>query len=148
VAYYGGNRLIWLYDIHLLARSFTPIHWQELASAATEKGLCATTLDGIERATACFFTTCPDYVRLALSKAGEPAAIYLGASALRQLWFDFLAIDAPIDRLRFARQLVFPPAAYMREKYVEASPSWLPLLYARRAAAGFIKRLGRDRQVQ
>jgi hypothetical protein len=146
VAYYGSNRLIWLYDIHLLAQSFTPVQWNELERSATEKGLCATSLDGIDRAAMCFHTLCPDDVRHALSKTGEPAALYLDASPLRQFWIDFLATKGVAERLRYAQKLLFPPAAYMRAKYVQASLTWLPWLYARRAAAGIIKRLSQDTQ--
>jgi hypothetical protein len=146
VAYCGENRLIWLYDIHLLAQSFTPVQWHELERSATEKGLCATSLDGIDRAAMCFHTLCPDDVRQSFSKAGEPAALYLDASPLRQLWIDFLATEGVAERLRYAQKLVFPSAAYMRAKYARASPTWLPWLYARRAAAGIIERLSQDMQ--
>ena len=144
VTYYGGNRLIWLYDIHLLAQSFTPFQWHDFAGSATEKGLCATSLDGIDRAAEHFFTRCPDDVRHSLSKTGEPAAVYLDAGRLRQRWIDFLTINGTVERLRYARERVLPPAAYMRAKYARVSPGWLPWLYARRAAAGFIKRLSQD----
>jgi Uncharacterised nucleotidyltransferase len=41
VAYYGGDRLIWHYDVHLLAQSFTPSQWQGFVDRAVAKGLCA-----------------------------------------------------------------------------------------------------------
>jgi hypothetical protein len=145
-AYYGGDRLIWLYDIHLLAQSFTPFQWQDLVRSATEKGLCATSLDGIDRAAMYFPTPCPDEIRQSLSKTGEPAAIYLDAGPLRRFWIDFLAINGAAERLLYAKELVFPSPAYMRAKYAQISPAWLPWLYARRAAAGFLKRLSQDTQ--
>jgi hypothetical protein len=146
VTYYGGNRLIWLYDIHLLAQSFTPLQWRDFAGSATEKGLCATSLDGIDCAAKHFSTHCPDDVRHSLSKTGEPEAIYLAAGPVRQCWIDFLAIEGAAGRLRYAQELVFPSAAYMRAKYAQISPARLPWQYARRAAAGFIKRLSQNTQ--
>ena len=81
--------------------------------------MCATTREGLERAEQCFFKRCPEEVRIDLSKTGEPVATYFDAGALRQTWIDFLAIGATADRLRFGRELFFPPAAYMLSRYPE-----------------------------
>ena len=147
IDFYGADRLIWLYDIHLLGQSFAPSQWQDTVGTALAKGLAATTLAGIERAESYFGTpnrgSCPDDVRRALARSGEPVAAYLAAGRLRQSWLDFLAIEGGKDRLRFIRELVFPPADYMRTKYADAHPAWLPWLYARRGAEGLAKRLGR-----
>ena len=146
---YGeADRLIWLYDINLLAQSFTSAQWESLVRRATEKGLCATTREGLERAEQCFFKRCPEEVRIDLSKTGEPVATYFDAGALRQTWIDFLAIGATADRLRFGRELFFPPAAYMLSKYPEAHTAWLPWLYARRAMGGLWNRLRHDRRAK
>jgi hypothetical protein len=142
-AYYGGNRLIWLYDIHLLGRSFISSQWQDFVASATDKGLCATSLAGLESAAACFFTPYPDEVRRALSKTGEPVAAYLHATRLRQSWIDLVALNGATERLRFLRELVFPSASYMHSKYSHLDWKWLPLLYMRRATGGFMRRLGR-----
>jgi len=146
--YYGGDRLIWLYDIDLLARSFTSAQWRSLVQTATEKGLCATTREGLQRAEQCFLGRCPEEVRNALAKAGEPVAAYFAAGAMRQTWINFLAIGGTADRLLFARELFFPPAAYMRSKYSGAKPDWLPWLYARRAIGGLWSRLRLDGRTQ
>ena len=141
VTYYGGDRLIWHYDVHLLAQSFTRNQWQDFVDRAAAKGLCAISLEGLERATACYNTQCPDFVRQALAKTGEPVATYLKAGRLRQSWIDFSAIPSFTNRVRFVRELVFPSKAYMRAKYRQSSDTWLPWLYARRAAGGLIKRV-------
>ena len=143
-AHYGGDRLIWLYDIYLLARSFTPENWEEVVRLASAKGLCATTLDGIERATARFGQCCPDEVRRQLARTGEPVALYLGAGRLRQSWIDFCAIEGGSNRLRYAREVVLPPSEYMRAKYGKTHPALLPLQYAHRALMGAMKLLRRE----
>jgi hypothetical protein len=143
MVHYGGDRLIWHYDVHLLAQSFTPAQWQDFVDRAVAKGLCAISLEGLDRAVACYETRCPDFVRRALARTGEPVATYLKAGRLRQGWIDFLASPGFANRLRFARELVVPPRAYMRAKYARSSVGWLPWLYARRAAEGLIKRLRR-----
>jgi len=146
VAYYGGDRLIWLYDIHLLITSLSPTQWHEVVRLAKDKGLCATCLDGIERSRACFHTRCPDFVLAGLAGSGakERAAIYLNANKLRQQWMDFRALETMSSQLRFLQELVFPPAAYMRTKYPHAGRGSLPMLYTRRAVGGLVKRLKRQ----
>jgi hypothetical protein len=148
VAYYSADRLIWLYDIHLLAESLSSSQWRDFVRVAEEKQLCATCLDGIERARSRFHTRCPDFVRNGLTGSGanERPATYLNASKLTQLWMDFVALDGCSSQLRFLRELFFPPAAYMRSKYPQAQPGSLLALYAHRAVFGLLKRIKIGRQ--
>ena len=145
VAYYSGDRLIWLYDIHLLASTLTAAQWDEFVSLAERKGLCGVCLEGMERARQCFHTAYPEPVLAALARAGKhgKVAVYLEAGPLRQQWMDFSALPGVTRKLRFLAETVFPPAGYMRQKYPEAHPDWLPWLYLRRAAGGVLKRLRR-----
>ena len=143
VPYHDPDRLIWLYDIHLLAGMLTASQWDEFVRLARTKGLRAVCLEGFEHARACFHTIYPDAVMTALARTGnvEPAARYLDGSRLRQQWMDFNAIAGVGNKLRFLRESVFPPEAYMRHKYPDARPGWLPWLYLRRAFAGVAKKL-------
>jgi len=147
VAHYGGDRLIWLYDIHLLANSFTAAQWDEFSRLAKVKGLRAVCLEGFENAHTRFHTKFPDAVVAALARRGiaEPAASYLGGSRLRQQWMDFCAIAGGRNKLRFLHESVFPSETYMRHKYPDARVGWLPWLYLRRAVGGVAKKLRASR---
>jgi hypothetical protein len=146
IAYYSPDRLIWLYDVHLLANSLSSANWHDFVRLAVNKGLGATCLEGIGRARACFDTCCPNLVLADLAALGaqERPTIYLNASKLRQQWMDFEALDGFTSRLRYLQELFLPPAAYMRSKYPQTQNDWLPLLYARRAFEGLAKRLKRQ----
>ena len=143
VAHYGGDRLIWLYDIHLLATLFDSGQWQAFVRLAEKKSLRAVCLEGMERARACFHTEFPQEVMTALAREGiaEVPAIYLDGGRTRQQWMDFRAIAGAGNKLRFLRESLFPSEAYMRHKYPDARPGWLPWLYARRALSGVMKKL-------
>jgi hypothetical protein len=143
VAHYSGDRLIWLYDIHLLAVKLTSVEWHEFIDRATRKGLRAVCREGLDLAQACFHTPLADEVIEALMPRGqpEPIAQYLESSAARQLWLDFWAIDGWRGRLGFMNENLFPSASYMQRKYPEAGSGWLPWLYVRRATGGLVKRL-------
>lgn len=140
-AYYGGDRLIWYYDVHLLMQSFTQAQWEVFIEQATAKGLCAISLAGLEGAGVCFGTRCPEFVRNALTTRGERVAAYINAGPLHQGWLDFLSIPGFRKRLQFVQELVFPAGGYMRAKYGLSSNSWLPWFYGRRAIEGAIKRI-------
>jgi hypothetical protein len=143
VAYYSGDRLIWLYDIHLLAQSFSQQDWDELVRLAQERGLCATCLEGLERARTAFHTLLPESVLVALGRPGktERVAHYFASGPLRQQWLDFCAIPGAARKTRFLADTLLPPASYMRQKYPEGG--WLPWLYLRRTGGGILKRLQR-----
>lgn len=78
---------------------------------------------------------------LATGPRPEGPRAYLRAGALGRQYMDFRALPGLGPRLRFLRELVFPPASYMRARYAGVRPSWLPWLYARRALAGSARRL-------
>ena len=141
--YHGGDRLIWLYDIHLLLEGLSPSQQGEFAALAELKGFRAVCLEGIEHARACFHTAVPEAMGKAFASAGsaEPTGRYLSGTASYQRWADFQAIDGALNKLGFMVEAVFPPASYMRHKYPHANLRWLPWLYLRRAAAGIWKRL-------
>ncbi len=131
---YGDDRLIWLYDIHLLVETLTPPQQHELVELAERNGLRSICLEGIELARARFHTAVPRAIYDALARPGpaEPTARYLNGSAARRLGSDFLAVKSVRGKIRFLVKLFFPPEAYMRAKYPMANRSWLPWLYVRR----------------
>jgi len=141
IPYYEGDRLIWLYDIHLLVVQFGTREWADFLFLAESKGLCAVCLEGLERAATAFQSQVPEIVRTQLACAGhgERVARYFAASALRQQWMNFGAIPGALPKVRFVLQTFFPSTSYMRHKYPEGG--WLPRLYFKRAAAGILRRL-------
>jgi len=144
-AYYSGDRLVWIYDIHLLAAGFSRPDWEGLVQMAEEKGLRAVCLEGFGLASAFFRTEIPDFVRAALQghEKTETVARYFNSGAWGQQWMDFCAIPGVSRKRRFLAETFFPSADYMRKKYPQARPGWIAWLYLRRAASGAFKRLSR-----
>lgn len=142
-AHYGGDRLIWLYDIHLLATRFGPPDWAHFLTLAKAKGLRTVCAEGLQRASDRFATPLPLDLLASLSCAStlEPASRYLSGTGFRQQWMDFRAIPGALAKARFLRELAFPNADYMRQKYPSVRPGWLPWLYCRRAVGGALKKL-------
>jgi Uncharacterised nucleotidyltransferase len=145
VEYYGGDRLIWVYDIHLILREFDSISYNEFTALANRKGLAQICSEGLLEARDCFGATIPEEVFQTLAIAGSDgmASQYLSASVGKQYLMNFMAVDGIVNKLRFIGQISLPPRRYMRRVYSRVRLRWLPWLYARRALVEISKRLRR-----
>jgi len=132
-----GDRLIWLYDIHLLAQGLDKAGWQELAERATAKGLRAVCREALLRTSELLATDIPAGALETLGGGSEeiPAG-YLAGGRLRWLLTDLRALPGLPGRLRLLAEHAFPPASYMRNRYRLRSPLWLPGLYLYRGLRG------------
>ena len=138
-----GDRLIWLYDIHLLFSRMSAPEQEEFAERAAEKRIRAICRDALQRSAECFGTPIPARVREALGAPSpvEASARYFSGGPLRQMVGDFVALESWRDRRTWLRETAFPPVDYMRRKYPDSPRGWLPLLYARRGWGGIAQRV-------
>lgn len=141
------ERLIWLYDVHLLAARLSATDWDRLADIAASKSVAAICRQALERAAARFGTPVPPVAlhRLTLAAArGEASAQYLNPG---RRWATELAASLGAlgwrDRLRLIREVAFPAPRYMLVAYglsgTRLGPALLPALYAYRTARGMLK---------
>lgn len=139
--YYEGNRLVWLYDIHLLAGALTQAEWNYFAELARKKLLRAVCLDGLKATHKALRTKFPRDVieRLAAPGERELSAEYLKRGRWRQLITEFRALPDWKQRLQLFREHSLPPAEYMLVKYETENRTLLPWLYLRRALEGTAK---------
>jgi hypothetical protein len=145
VAHYGGDRLIWLYDIHLLVSRMSAQELDEFAALAAAKRVRAVCAAGLWRAAECFGTALPGGFLAAPSQGSEkePSAVYLRAGPLRAAVEELRSLADWSSRGRYLKEHLFPSADYMLRKYGRSSRVWLPLLYADRGLRGIAKRLRR-----
>jgi hypothetical protein len=141
----GSEQLLWLHDIHTVAARLTAEEWSKAARVAVQARVAAIVRDGLELAARAFGTVAPPATIQALSAdAHEPSAVLLRPDLrpLDRVKADVTALGARAGARLMAEHL-FPPPAYMREKYGVRSGALLPLAYARRivgGAAGWLKR--------
>lgn len=147
-AYYSSDRMIWLYDIDLIARHLDASGWDRLVARAWNKNLVRVVREALEAAREVFATPVPAPVSAALGIADrdETIARCVGATHLGQQLIDLRHLPGLANKLRFARELFFPPGAFMHGKYPDARVRWLPWLYARRIFDVGMKTLDRNRQ--
>lgn len=137
------DRLIWLYDIHLLLGAMTPGQLEEFAGTAVHKKVQAACLDGLRRAQACFHSLVADAV-IGMLTAAERAANRCGrfaGSNLSLLIDDLRRLPGRQARCGLVAELFFPPADSLVRKYSTSKHRWLPLLYLRHILGGLSARL-------
>ena len=131
--------MIWLYDIHLLARSLTPQQWETFTRLAAAKRLRRICLDGFELTRQAFGTDFPETVIAAMkadARGDDISLEWLAGSELQRVYLTLRALPGWRQRWRLLREYFFPPAAYMLNKYQTRHRWLLPLLYGRRALQG------------
>lgn len=141
--YYGGDRLIWLFDVRLLSGALSTSEWSELVELAT-KYQCARVVGATLRAAREQLTAAvpEDVERRLATNAQETGTAYLQSnSALNRAWRDLQAIPGLRLKSRYLVERVFPPEGFMRAKYGDSRGDSLPNLYLRRARGLFQKRV-------
>ena len=137
------DRLIWLYDIHLLSQGFDTDDWEWLCDMAADLGLRALCLDALEASARRFGSPVPARVRERLGAGPpEPSAGYLRPGLLHKLIVEVGAQRHWRGRLQVASSYALPPAEFLRDKYPERRRWPLPALYGLHLARGVLRLLG------
>lgn len=137
------NKLIWLYDIHLLLESLNDKQWQRFLACARDKGVAGACCDGAEQAVDCFGTQVRGVHRLEELRqlAALPGQQVIAHTTMLERDVAQLRSARGVKRLQLLVEYLFPPVAYMQTKY---RPRWrwlLPWYYARRIVQGATRRL-------
>ena len=135
-----SDELLWLYDIHLVARRFSGREWNDFAALASRCRVRALCVDGLRAALRCFYTPVPGDVLTRLTNSAQSAersALYLrrGLTPLDRLLADLRALNYA-DRIRLLIEHVFPSAQYVTQRYGVRPRALLPFLYLRRLVSG------------
>ncbi|MFV0294878.1 MAG: nucleotidyltransferase family protein [Hyphomicrobiaceae bacterium] len=137
-----GERLIWLYDIHLLATAMTNEDWDELTAMA---GDAAPALhDSLLAAHRHLGTRVP---RATFGQAMDSQRVrklqkFKAAGQLDRLWMEISEVKSVRNKVAYLWELVFPDLDYMRSRHPRANRAQLGLHYVGRAVGGLLKRSG------
>lgn len=113
-----GDRLKWLYDIHLLARALDAPAWASVVRRGREARVCGILLDGLEAMRA-LFSPPPRDVLASLREA----AAYDAVDWRRLHDWNYLqrmnmhALPGARRKLQWIWSRLFPPTGFMREAY-------------------------------
>ncbi len=141
VAHHGDtDQLLWLFDIHLLARSLTAEERDQFTTLVTARRLRAVAAKGLASAAAAFGGIDTHWIAVlqAAPATAEPSAAFVGRPMRRiaVLTADLGATAHWRNRVRLLREHLFPAAAFMYERYGTHRVAALPILYAHRIVTG------------
>lgn len=137
------DRLVWLYDLHLLAGRCTDADWHAFLRVCDEKAIARACLDGLQASRQWLRTVVPGDVETALlQQAGSSSTHAMGASNQGAMDRAHLRALPGRERWTWLWRKLLPPPAFMRHRY-EVDGAW-PLLWAylRRWATGLRRALG------
>ena len=137
--HHNSERLIWLYDIHLLANTMSAKGLREFVELALAKDVGTVCERGLQLAYSYFKTYLPQEVMHELhtklaQRPQEPTSVDLNNSRRRidRLLSDLRALPAWSQKIRLLCEHAFPPRAYMLRRYQKGNTVYLPLLYVHR----------------
>jgi hypothetical protein len=137
--WHDQNRLIWIYDIHLLVSRMTSAELMLFANCAVERNVHTACYQGLSLAQKCFATEFPGEL---LPFLNMPQSIRrLAHSNLWLLIADWKELPTAVDRCALLRELCFPSPQLLLRRYHKTNQMWLPVLYLRQIFGGIVKRL-------
>ena len=141
---HGWNRLAWLYDIHLLAQSLSAEQWSDVVTTAGAKKMKSALNKALTASQSKFDTAVSDAILRELSDPPqyERVSDYVSSGPVRSFWLDLRSLEHHSQKLKFVRDVVFPPRIHMEKKYgMKLSSFSLPFFYTKRAVQGVWDRL-------
>jgi hypothetical protein len=140
----SSERVLWIYDIHLLASALSAPEFDAFARLAQRKKVAAICVHGLRLAQVMFGTSVPVSVTAALSRAEsrEPSAEYLASDRRwhHELIASVRALPSLGERIHLLRGVLFPSPGYMLGAYglrdKPLGPWILPALYVHRNLRG------------
>ena len=147
VAHHNDSpRLIWLYDIHLIASGLSTAEWKEFEALAARTATRAVCQRGLALAAGRFGTPLPQsFVEGLGEPSGEPSAAFLGGRTgeLKIQLSNWRALKTWSQRKQLLAEHLFPAASYVMAKYRVNRRAWLPALYLHRIGRGGLRWLRR-----
>jgi hypothetical protein len=133
-----GDRLIWLYDFHLLIDAMSAAELARFVQLATDKKVAAIAMDGLRRCAAFFPSHRLDEAIAALERSPDAAsgAKLLRAGRIGREWLELRAIPTNSARIAYLAARVCPRSEHLRERFPKARDHGLLALHAHRWLEG------------
>ena len=138
------DRLIWLYDIHLLVSAMSESEMQEFADRAVHENLQDICTSALETVRSRFNTEISPQVLQTLATPADPGVSpgqKLMDSQLGLIIDDLKELPDLKSRLALTREYLAPPGSYLLQRYGKEGWYWVPLLYCRYMTSGLIDRV-------
>jgi len=140
---HDADRLIWLYDIHLLVSALSEPELFEFAQRAVGENIQAICRDAIEKSRQCFTTSVPGQVEDILAAPSQASSIHrrFSDSQLALIFDDIRQLPDVRSRFELVWEYLVPPADYLLNRYGKKGWFWVPALYLRYLFGGIFERV-------
>ncbi len=137
------NKLIWLYDIHLLGELFNEVDWSWMLQLAKEKKVASACASGLVAAQVSFDSNFPQQHLNSLCRYGKSEKRFPVDSNRRWKFYyqDFLQNKGFRNKFMQLKEHLIPSTAYMMRKYNLKHRVYLPYYYIKRLLLGIKKYL-------
>jgi hypothetical protein len=137
------DRLIWLYDVHLLVSSMSEQELLSFSARAVSENIQAVCYQAIEKSRRCFATQVPGQVLQILLSPSGPKSIgrRFSNSQLALIFDDLRQMPDLRSKLALLREFLMPPGEYLLGRYGKEGWYWIPPLYFRYLLGGIIERV-------
>ncbi|MDH3640244.1 MAG: nucleotidyltransferase family protein [Gammaproteobacteria bacterium] len=145
------ERLIWLYDMHLLVAHLPDAEQLRFAELARDKGIASICAASLDVCRSLLGTTLTDPARSVLREAAlqqtESSAVYLNPKRTlgRDVWLNLRYSRSWRARFGLIAETLFPPPSYLLGQRPNAHAALLPVYYVSRmlkGAARYVRRRG------
>ncbi len=128
-SYYGGDRLVWFYDMHLLVPHMKPEDWSRFIDRCRKDDTADLCLDALDKAAVLLGSAVPPDALSSLKTmpvSGRVSRHLLHASPTRRFLSDLGHVPGFGGKLGLIRMMLFPPEDFMRARYpgYESWPLW------------------------
>lgn len=138
-----GDRLIWMYDIHLLAGGLDEGEWQEFLQLCARKSIATLCLDGLRASREMLGTPIPQEIEAGLASLAAPESWQLDALDQGAVDRSHLAMLPWREKVAWLRRKLFPSPEFMRYRYGVDGGGSLAGAYLRRWWVALCRVLGR-----
>ena len=137
------DRLIWIYDIHLLLSSLTESGCKDFAQKAVSRNIQQACSDGVCTAVRLFHTVVPGEVQELLRTPGLKAkwSRKYAESNLGLLVDDWKQLPNTLARLALLGELFLHTGESLMRDYNKQKRWWIPVLYCRKIFCGLTLRI-------
>ena len=139
--YHDPNRLVWLYDVHLLVHGMGEPELNRFAERAVEAGVQDICLEAFRRAERLFGTELPVPLLQAMKEPAAQAVLPGGSGKFSLIVDDLREMPDARGRLDLLSEYLWPPADYLLQRYGKTGAYWVPVLYVRYLFSGIFERL-------
>jgi hypothetical protein len=142
-AFRGGDRLIWLYDLHLMLPVLTAADWAELISLCRAHDTADLCLDALTETNRLLGAHIPPNVLDSLKaerRDGAPKQFLVESSGVQSLISNLRAIPTFEAKRQYLLHLLFPSKAYLAAKYPDMAGKPVGLMHLRRIFAAALRK--------